>query len=149
MRACLDDGLLIGLVVDGEGAGEALVADAEGFDIAAQHADAEAVEGGDAWVGERGVAEDFFDALGHLLGGLVGEGDGEDGVGRDAALLNEIGDAVGDDAGLAGAGAGEEEHGAIDGEDALALLRVHVGEEVGHRLLFYLVGGERVFVGGL
>ena len=95
---------------------------------------------------ERGVAEDFFDALGHLLGGLVGEGDGEDGVGRDAALLNEIGDAVGDDAGLAGAGAGEQEHGAIDGEDAFALLRIHVGEEVRHSFYFMLVDDVEEFL---
>jgi hypothetical protein len=32
-------------------------------------------------LGERAVAEDLVDALGHLLRGLVGEGDGEDGVG--------------------------------------------------------------------
>ncbi len=79
-------------------------------------------------LGERGVAEEFVDALGHLVGGLVGEGDGEDGVGRDAALLDEIGDAVGDDAGLAGAGAGEDEHRAVDGFDGFALLRIQFVE---------------------
>ena len=78
------------------------------------------------------MAEDLVDALGHLAGGLVGEGDGEDGVGGNAALFNEIGDAVGDDARLAGAGAGEQQHGAIDGLDAFALLRVHVVEKAGH-----------------
>jgi hypothetical protein len=35
---------------------------------------------------------------------------------------------VGDDAGLAGAGAGEQQHGAIDRLDAFALLRVHAND---------------------
>jgi hypothetical protein len=39
---------------------------------------------------------------------------------------------VSDDAGFAAAGAGQKEDGAIDGEDSLALLRVHVGEEIRH-----------------
>ncbi len=126
LSACLDDGLLVGLVVDGEVAGEADSVDAQGFDVAAQHAHAEAVEGGEQRLGERAVAEDLVDALGHLVGGLVGEGDGEDGVRGHAALLDEIGDAVRDDAGLAGACAGEQQHGAIDGLDAFALLRIHI-----------------------
>ena len=78
------------------------------------------------------MAEDLVDALGHLLGGLVGEGDGEDGVGGDAALFDEVRDAMRDDAGLAGAGAGEQQHGAVDGLDAFALLRIHVFEKAGH-----------------
>ena len=53
----LDDGLLVVLVVDGEGTGEALVADFEGFDVAAQQADAEGVEGGDEGLGEGRMAE--------------------------------------------------------------------------------------------
>ena len=61
-------------------------------------------------------------------GGFVGEGDGEDGVGRDAALLNEIRDAMRDDAGLAGAGAGEQKHRAVDGFDGFALLRIQFVE---------------------
>ena len=50
----------------------------------------------------------------------------------DAALLDEVGDAVGDDARLAGAGAGQQQHGAIDGLNAFLLLRVHVVEKAGH-----------------
>ena len=126
LERLLDYGLLIGLVVDGEGAGEAYSVDAQGFDVAAEDAHAEAVEGGEQGLGERGVAENFVDALGHLLGGLVGEGDGEDGVRGHASFLDEIGDAVRDDASLAGACAGEQKHGAIDRLDAFALLRIHV-----------------------
>jgi len=128
--------LLIGLVVDGEGSGETNVADAEGFYISAKNADAETVECGKRRLRECGVAENFFYALRHLLGGLVGKGDREDTVGRNATLLDEIRDAVGDNAGLAGAGAGKQKHGAIDREDSFALLGVHVGEKVGHKLHF-------------
>ncbi len=50
----------------------------------------------------------------------------------DAALFDEVGDAVGDDARLARACAGEQQHGAVDGLDAFALLRIHVVEKAGH-----------------
>ena len=96
----LDDALLVVFVVDGEGACEALVANFEGFDVAAENADAERVEGGDQRLGEGGVAEKSVDAFAHFLGGLVGEGDGEDGVGGDAFFADEPGDAAGDDASL-------------------------------------------------
>ena len=134
----LDDGLLVHFVVDGEGAGEAGAraatggGDAQGLDVAAQDAHAEAVEGGEQGFGQRARAEESVDSLGHLGGGLVGEGDGEDGVGADAALLDEVGDAVSDDARLAGAGAGEQQHGAVDGLNAFLLLRIHVVEKAGH-----------------
>ena len=92
------------------------------------------------------MPEDLGDALAHFFRGLVGEGDGEDVVGGDASFFNEIGDAMGDDAGLAAAGAGEEEDGAVDGEDSLTLLGVHVGEEIGHKLYFIELRGGRFYV---
>ena len=46
------------------------------------------------------------DPLAQLGGGLVGEGEGEDRVGRDALVADEAAVAVDQDAGLAGAGAG-------------------------------------------
>ena len=78
------------------------------------------------------MAQELVHTLGHLRGGLVGERDREDLVGANAALFNEIGDAVGDDAGLSRARAGQQQNGAIDGLDAFALLRVHVVEKAGH-----------------
>ena len=39
---------------------------------------------------------------------------------------------MGDDARLAGAGAGQQQHGAVDGLDAFLLLRIHVVEKAGH-----------------
>jgi hypothetical protein len=57
------------------------------------------------------VTEQLVDALAHFAGGFIGEGDGEDGVGSDVFLLDEPGDAMGDDASFTGAGAGEDEQG--------------------------------------
>ena len=56
----------------------------------------------------RAAAGELLDALAHLAGGLVGEGDGEDAIGPHAAA-QQLGDAEGDDARLARAGAGEDE----------------------------------------
>jgi len=44
-------------------------------------------------------------------------------------VLDEIGDAVGNDAGLAAAGAGEDQHRALGGFDGFALLRVQLVEK--------------------
>jgi hypothetical protein len=71
-----------------------------------------------------------LDALAHLAGGLVGEGDGEDVAGVDAHA-EQVGDAAGDDARLAAAGGGEDEQGPLGVEDGLALGLVEVGEQVG------------------
>ena len=49
--------------------------------------------------------------------------------GHDAAILNEIGDAVGDDPGLAAARAGEDEHRPVRGFDGFALLRIEFFEK--------------------
>ena len=125
----LHDALLVVLVVDGEGAREALVADFQRFDVAAQNAHAERVESGDQRLGQRRVAQQPVDALGHLAGGLVGEGDGQNRVGRDAFFLDQPGDAAGDDAGLARAGAGQDEQRALGGFDGGALFGIQIGEE--------------------
>ena len=71
-----------------------------------------------------------LDALPHLAGGLVGEGDGQD-VARPHALLEQVGDAAGDDARLAAAGAGEDQQRALEVRDRLALGVGQVGEQVG------------------
>ncbi len=120
----LDDGLLVVLVVDGKGAGEALVADPEGFNVAAEDAHAKGMKGSDQGLGQRGVAEQAVDALAHLCGGFIGEGDGQNGIGCDALFADEPGDAAGDDAGFAGAGAGQNEQGAFGGLNGGALFGV-------------------------
>ena len=125
----LDQGRLIVLVENCEGASQALAIDLQSLDVAAEDAHAEGMEGCDERFRQRGVTEQLVDAFGHFAGGLVGEGDGEDGVGRDVFLLDEPGDAMGDDAGFAGSGAGEDEQGAFGGLDSGTLFGIEMGEE--------------------
>ena len=92
--------------------------------MAAQDLGADGVEGAEPLHAFGDGADDGGDALAHLPGGLVGEGDGED--------LRRIGLAGGDQvrdpgrehAGLAGAGAGEHENRPFGGLHGGALLRV-------------------------
>ena len=77
------------------------------MDIAAQDTATGGMEGGNQW----GVAatQQTLDPFCHLTGGLVGEGDGQDIPGTDAAVVNQMGDAVGNDTGLARACAGQDQ----------------------------------------
>ena len=68
-----------------------------------------------------GRADVFGQAVAEFLGGFDGEGDGDDGLGRDAVLLDERGDARDDGAGLAGAGAGEHDEGGAAVQRGVAL----------------------------
>ena len=81
----------------------------------------------------RRVAEQRLDALPHLLGRLVGEGDRDHLAGVRVAVADEVRDAVGDDARLAGPGAGEDQQRAVHLEHGLALFGVQLVEEVHHR----------------
>ena len=74
------------------------------------------------------LADDLADAVLHLARRLVGEGDGEDLAGPGAAEAEDVGDAHGEHAGLAGAGAGQHQHRAVERLDRLALLRIEPGE---------------------
>ena len=65
----------------------------------------------------------------HFLGGLVGEGDGEDLVGLRVAVGDEVRDAMRDDARLARARAGEDQQRAVDVQDRFALFGVEGCEE--------------------
>jgi hypothetical protein len=113
----------VGLVVDRE-----LARVAEPLGLDAQHPRAGGVEGHDPH--RAGAApEQALDALAHLLGGLVGERDRQDLVGPGLPRVVEVGDAVGQHARLARAGAGEDEQRAVAVHDRLALGRVHPLEE--------------------
>ena len=90
----------------------------------------------------RGLAEVRDDALAHLARRLVRERDGEDAPRRDGRDVDEVGDAVGDHARLAGAGPGEDQQRAVDGRDGLALGCVEVVEDV-HRVPAISVSPER------
>ena len=74
--------------------------------------------------------EQPLDPRAHLLGGLVGEGDGEDLVGTGVPLEHQPGDAMGDDPCLPGAGAGEDQQRAVDVHDRGPLFGVEGGEEI-------------------
>ncbi len=69
-------------------------------------------------------AEQFFHPAVHLTGGFVGEGDRQNVVGAHPQIANQVGDAVGQDARLAGTGAGKHDDGAQSGGDGLLLLHV-------------------------
>ena len=89
------------------------------------------MKGGERWLGQAlaqaRLSHDLVDALLHLLGGFVGEGHGQNGVRRGAAFFDQVGDAVRDDAGLARARTGQQQHRAVHRGNALLLLRIHVG----------------------
>ena len=59
------------------------------------------------------AAEELGHALAHFAGGFVGEGDRQD-VPCGNSAGRHVGDAAGDGAGFAGAGAGEDEEGSVD-----------------------------------
>ena len=75
------------------------------------------------------LAEQLAYALAHFPCRLVGKGDRRNTLGRDAALVNKVGDLARDNAGLAAAGTGQDQEGAIDVGDGLALS----GIEIVHR----------------
>ena len=75
------------------------------------------------------MAEQLVDTGGHFSGGLVGKGDGEDGVGSYAFFLDEPGDAAGNYASFAGACAGEDEQGTFSGFDCGSLFGIQIVSE--------------------
>ena len=123
--------------------------DAGALGVAPQQAEPEAMEGADEAPAApsaapitrrldviRHAGEQRLDALAHLGGRLVGEGDRDDARRIDPPLLDQPADAVGDHPRLAGAGAGEHELGPVavgDGGDLLrveGLLEIHVARRL-------------------
>ena len=78
---------------------------------AAQHAVGEGVEGAALNAG-KALVQKHARALEHLLRGLAGEGQQQDGRGRDA-VLGQPGQAVDDGAGFAAARACHDQHGTV------------------------------------
>ena len=83
------------------------------------------VKGRDPQAGQVGAAQLFLDPLAHLLGRILGVGDGENFVGPGMAFANQPGDAFGEDSGLPRTCAGDHQHGPVDVFDRfpLALVR--------------------------
>ena len=114
------------LVVGVENGEVALQADE--FGMFAQHANADRVEGAEPGHALDDAADQLADAFLHLARRLVGEGHREDLRGKGAARRQNVGDAGGQHARLAGAGAGQHQHRAVQCFDRLALLGVHAAE---------------------
>jgi hypothetical protein len=121
-QGLLHQGQGIGLVVDHETPGQPQVAR-----VPTQDAHAGGVEGAHPEVVHLG-AEQLPDALAHLLGGLVREGHGQDRLGRDPAHADQVGNAVGEDPGLAASGAGQHQERALGRLDGSALFGVQPRE---------------------
>ena len=118
LQALLDGRHLVVVVEDRVVAGQT-----DELPLAPQQAGAEGVEGAH----RQGVAMlpgQPDQPLPHLPGCLVGKGHRQDTVGADAVLLNQVGDAVGDDAGLAAARPGNDQQRPVGGLHRLALCRV-------------------------
>ena len=113
--AVLHGAARVEIVVDGE-----VGAIAQHGSVAAQDAHAGAVEGGYPHAPGNPAHQRGHPLL-HLVGGLVGEGDGQQGVRGDAQVADQVGDAEGEHPGLARAGAGHHQDRPVDGGHRLAL----------------------------
>ena len=110
----LDHRQLVVLVVDGETGSETGPQIGQRRAIAAQQPHREGVEGREP--GPRGAAvrpQQPQHPVAHLVGGLVGEGDRQNGVGWHSLHPDQAGNAVRDDPGLAAPGAGQDQDRAI------------------------------------
>ncbi len=100
------------------------VLQAQVFRFLAQDLHAQRVEGGNRQLlGLLRLLQQLGDALLHLDRGLVGEGQRGD-VGVVAAVLDQVRDLLRDHAGLAGAGAGQHQAGAVQVLHGFALRRI-------------------------
>jgi hypothetical protein len=114
------------------------------FQCARKQAVAQAVEGADPHAAHVD-GQDRRQPRHHFLGGLVGEGHGQDAAGGDLARLQQPGDAGGEHPRLAGAGARQDERIALGQGDRGALLRVQVLQQ-GHVRMIRGVGISRGIV---
>ena len=122
-----DDRLLVGRVVD-----EKVRLDADRLAVEPEELGAGRVKGADPESARDLFAAELLQPRPHLAGGLVGERDGQDAPRRHARARYEIRDAVGDDARLAAARAGEHEQRTRRMRDRLGLGLVQL--DVLHRV---------------
>ena len=141
----LDQADLVVGIEDGE-----VALETDGFRVAPQDTRGDGMEGAEPPALHRGAVEQRRNAVLHLARRLVGEGHSEDLAGR-ARLAGDqqVGEARGQYPGLAGAGAGQHQHRAVERLDRLALARVE-GVQIGRepaclrgRRLRVALGGRR------
>ena len=77
--------------------------------LLADNVQAQVVEGADGQAASFAGTQQGADPLFHFARGLVGKGHGDDVLGADAAVLNQVRDLARDHAGLAGASTGEHQ----------------------------------------
>ena len=94
-------------------------------------------------------ADQRLNTFTHFGGSLVGEGDGENLAGGRAVGCEQVGDAVGEHAGLAGAGARDDEQGRAGVQHGFFLAFVESGGEGGGVHRVEAVGAFAVGVGGV
>lgn len=122
-------------IENGEVGGEA-----DEFGMPAQKLHADGVEGAEPGHAFDRTADQMADTLLHLARGLVGEGHRENLARKGLSRCQDVGNTGGENAGLAGAGACENEDRTIDGFDGFALFRVQAGEVIGRASL--VTGGH-------
>ena len=129
----LYDALLVGLVVDDEifGVPDGRLSrngrgNPQRLDIPPQHPHAERVEGRDHGLRHGKPAHDALHAFDHLGRGLVRERHRENRLRHHPKVLDEVRDAVGDDARLPAARARQNQHRTVSGLDSLALLGIEL-----------------------
>ena len=120
---CFHKLLLIALVVNGEIFSQAR---SQRLNVTPQQPHAKRMKGRDQGLQQRASAHQLFHALGHLAGGFVGECDRQDGIRRDAHILDHVGDAVSDSARFSTAGPGQHQHRVFNGLSGLALLGIEL-----------------------
>jgi len=67
------------------------------------------------------------DALAHLGSGFVGKRNGQNRVGRNAMIVDQMSDAMGDDSGLTRPSPGQDQDRPINGLGGFPLLRIEAG----------------------
>ena len=120
----LHQGLLVVGVVDDEPP-----ADPDRLAVATEDAGAERVERAGLDLAP-GLADERDDPLAQLPGGAVRERDRQDRPWPDALDADQVRDTVGQHAGLAAAGAGEDEERPVGGRDGSSLLRVQPPDDL-------------------
>ncbi len=126
LQAVLDEAQLICLVVDHEAAAEvelpvplAQDLDAGGVERPQRH-------------GQSPRAQELFHPPSHLVRGLVGEGHRQDLPRLDGSSPDQVGDPAGDDPGLPGAGARQNQERPLTMQHRLFLWRVQIGQDGVH-----------------
>ena len=92
----------------------------DGLAVDSQNPGANGVERADGQLFDR-AGHQFLKSFHHFFGGLVGKSHGQNPVRVDSHHFNQIGRPLGDDAGFAAAGAGQNEHGTFDGLNGFLL----------------------------